>query len=219
MLAVGLTGGIGSGKSTVADLLVDRGAVLIDADQIARDVVAPGEPAYRALVERFGGHVVSPDGSIDRKALAALAFSDSASLEALNSITHPAIGARMSELRQAQKDSDHVVILDIPLLKPVHRELLDLDTVVVVDAPVDMAVERLVSKRGFDRDDAEARVAAQPSRDERLAGADFHIDNSSDRGSLLAQVESLWRELLRLERLKRNVGTPTRGEGDPATDS
>lgn len=203
MLAVGLTGGIGSGKSTVAEMLVARGAVLIDADRVAREVVEPGGPAYGPLVDRFGSSVLAEDGTIDRKALAAVAFADPRKLEDLNSITHPLIGARMLEMRRAEEGTDHVVLLDIPLLKPVHRELLSLDAVVVVDAPVELAVNRLVSQRGFDRRDAEARIAAQVSREEHLAGADFVVDNSGDREALAERVDELWNELSRLEERPR----------------
>jgi len=192
VLAVGLTGGIGAGKSTVADLLVERGAVLIDADRIAREVVVPGGPAYQPLVDRFGPGIVAPDGTIDRPALAAVAFGDPEALAALNAITHPAIGARMAELRAAQEDTDHVVVLDVPLLTPAHRDLLSLAAVVVVDCPVELAVTRLVEQRGFGRADAEARVAAQVGRDERLAGADFVVDNGGDRPHLVAEVDRVW---------------------------
>ena len=196
-VSVGLTGGIGSGKSTVADLLVERGALLIDADRIAREVVAPGGAAYAPLVEHFGDRILAPDGTVDRAALAAVAFSDPEELAALNAITHPAIGAVMVERRAAAAAGDAVVVSDVPLLKPVHREQLSLDLVVVVDCPVDVAVERLVSTRGFARADAEARVAAQVSREERLEGADVVIDNSGDRAGLVSQVDALWHELVR----------------------
>jgi dephospho-CoA kinase len=195
VLAVGLTGGIGSGKSTVGELLVERGAVLIDADRIAREVVAPGGPAYQPLIERFGPAVVAPDGTLDRAALAAVAFGDAEALAALNAITHPAIGAVMAERRAAHEDTEDVVVLDIPLLTPARREAAALDVVVVVDCPVAVAVARLVAQRGFTREDAEARVAAQVSRPERLAGADYVIDNSSDRAHLVAEVDRVWAEL------------------------
>ena len=148
MLAVGLTGGIGSGKSAVADLLVERGAVLIDADQVARDVVAPGGPAYQPLVDRFGPGILAADGTIDRKALAAVAFADEESRLALNAITHPAIGIAMIEARDALADTDDIVVLAIPLLTAVHRETVKLHKVVVVDCP----------------DGHRARAAAVPAR-------------------------------------------------------
>jgi len=195
VLVVGLTGGIGSGKSTVADLLVARGAVLIDADRIAREVVEPGGAAYRPLVERFGPDILTAEGAIDRPALAQVAFADAESLAALNAITHPAIGAVMAERRAALEGSDHVVVLDIPLLVPTHREQLGLQVVVVVDCPPAVALERLVEQRGFSRADAEARMAAQLDRAERLAGADLVVDNASDRAHLEAEVDRVWREL------------------------
>jgi dephospho-CoA kinase len=204
VLAVGLTGGIGSGKSTVADLLAARGAVLIDADRIAREVVEPGRPAHGQLVERFGSEILAPDGTLDRKAVAALAFADEESLEALNSITHPAIGIEMLEQLEAEKDSDHVVILDIPLLKPVHRETMSLDLVVVVDCPVEVATRRLVELRGFDPADASARIAAQITREQRMEGADVVIDNSHGLDSLQVEVDELWRRLTALEQEKRS---------------
>jgi dephospho-CoA kinase len=194
--AVGLTGGIGSGKSTVADLLVERGAVLIDADRIAREVVAPGGPAYQPLVDRFGSAILAPDGTLNRPALAALAFADPESLAALNAITHPAIGAVMTERRAAAEQTDHVVVFDVPLMKPEHRELLGLAVVIVVDCPVDLALTRLVEHRGFTRADAEARMAAQPTREERRQGADYVIDNSSGLDGLRAEVDRVWAALL-----------------------
>jgi len=196
MLAVGLTGGMGSGKSTVAGLLVERGAVLIDADRIAREVVAPGGAAFDALVERFGRVIVAADGSLDRAALAAVAFVDADSIAALNAITHPAISIVMLERRDAEMHTVHLAGRDIPQRRAVHRELLALAAVVVVDTPVDLALDRLVGQRGFSRQDAEARMAAQPSREERREGADYVIDNSSDLDHLVAQVDRVWEELL-----------------------
>ncbi|HXN61534.1 MAG TPA: dephospho-CoA kinase [Acidimicrobiales bacterium] len=192
MLAVGLTGGIGSGKSAVADLLVARGAVLIDADQVARDVVAPGGPAYQPLVDRFGPGIVAPDGTIDRPTLAAVAFADEATRLELNAITHPAIGVAMIAARDALADTDDIVVLAIPLLTAVHRETVKLHKVVVVDCPTDVALERLISQRGFDRADAEARIRAQISREERVKDADYVFDNSGDRAALEAEVATLW---------------------------
>lgn len=192
MFAVGLTGGIGCGKSAVASLLEARGAVLIDADQVAREVVEPGQPAHAALVERFGTGILNGDNRIDRPALAALAFADPESTAALNAITHPAIGLEMLERRRALAGTDHVVVLAIPLLTAAHRDTVGLDAVVVVDCPVEVALERLVGQRGMERADAEARVAAQVSREERLEEADFVIDNSSDWEHLKAEVDRLW---------------------------
>jgi dephospho-CoA kinase len=196
MLAVGLTGGIGSGKSAVADRLVERGAVLIDADQVARDVVAPGGPAYQPLIDRFGPGIVAPDGTIDRPALAAVAFADEDTRLELNAITHPAIGVAMIEAREAQKDTDNIVVLAIPLLTAVHRDTVGLHKVVVVDLPTEVALERLVTQRGFDRADAEARIRSQISRKERVKEADYVLDNSGDRAALEVEVARLWDWLL-----------------------
>jgi dephospho-CoA kinase len=196
MLAVGLTGGIGSGKSAVADLLVERGAVLIDADQVARDVVAPGGPAYQPLIDRFGQGIVAADGTIDRQALANIAFADEESRLALNAITHPAIGIRMIEMRDALAATDHIVVLAIPLLTALHRETVKLHKVVVVDTPTDVALVRLLSQRGFDKADAEARIRSQISRDERCKEADYVLDNSGDRPALEREVAKLWDWLL-----------------------
>jgi dephospho-CoA kinase len=196
LLAVGLTGGIGSGKSAVADLLVKRGAVLIDADQVARDVVAPGGPAYQPLIDRFGQGIVATDGTIDRQALANIAFADEESRLALNAITHPAIGIRMIEMRDAFADTDHIVVLAIPLLTALHRETVKLHKVVVVDTPIDIALERLLAHRGFDKADAEARIRSQISREERCKEADYVLDNSGDRAALEREVAKLWDWLL-----------------------
>ncbi len=192
MLAVGLTGGIGSGKSAVADLLVDRGAILIDADQVARDVVAPGGPAYQPLIDHFGTGILAPDNTIDRKALAAVAFADEETRLELNAITHPAIGVAMIESRDAFEDTDDIIVMAIPLLTAVHRDTVRLHKVVVVDCPTDVALERLLSQRGFDRADAEARIRSQISREERNKEADYVLDNSGDRAALEVEVAKLW---------------------------
>jgi len=194
-VTVVLTGGIGSGKSTVAAMLAEKGASLIDADAIAREVIAPGGPGYEPVVARFGEGVVASDGGIDRQALAAVVFSDPAALTDLNGITHPLIGQIMIERRAAAQSRGGVIVLDIPLLRATHREQLGVDVVVVVDTPVDLAITRLVQQRHFERSDAEARVAAQMSREERRALADFALDNSGGRDDLATQVEHLWADL------------------------
>ncbi len=176
----------------MAELLVERGAVLIDADRIAREVVVPGGPAYQPLVDRFGTGILALDRTIDRAALASLAFVDAESVAALNAITHPAISAVMAQRRAAEEGGDRVVVLDIPLLQPAHREALSLQVVIVVDCPVEIAVDRLVTQRGFSRLDAEARVAAQITREERREGSDFVIDNAGDRVHLVAEVDRVW---------------------------
>ena len=192
MTAFALTGGIGSGKSAVADLLVARGARLVDADVVARDVVVPGGPAYGPLVERFGDAVLYADGTLDRPALAKVVFGDPEALAALNAITHPAIGAAMLEARLALDGPGRIVICAIPLIRPGHRTELQLDAVVVVDCPVETAVQRLVEQRGMAPADAEARIAAQITREARLAQADYVLDNSTTRPHLEAEVERLW---------------------------
>ena len=209
MLSVGLTGAIGSGKSAVAELLVERGALLIDADQIAREVVAPGGPAYQPLLERFGPGILAVDGTIDRQALADVAFPDPATLADLNAITHPVIGKEMVARRTAAEGTDAIVVLAIPLLTEAHRQSTGLDVVVVVDAPTEVCLERLVDQRGMDRADAAARIAAQVSREERRQGADYVVDNGGDREHLAAEVARLW-EWLR--RRQRDPGTPGSAE-------
>ena len=200
MLAIGLTGGIGAGKSVVADLLARRGATIVDADRIARDVVSPGGPAYAPLVRRFGASVLLPDGTINRSALAAAAFHDAHALADLNAITHPVIGAVMADRLVQLTGSDTVAVVAIPLLTGVHRSALGLQRVVVVDCPTELAIERLVRLRGMDPEDARARVAAQPTREERLALADYVVDNSSSYEHLVDQVSELW---ARIEELRQ----------------
>ncbi len=199
MMTVGLTGGIGAGKSTVARLLVERGARLVDADQVARDVVLPGGPAHQPLIDRFGSGIVDADGLIDRPALAALVFGHPEELEALNAITHPAIGIAMIAGRDAYADTGDIVVMDIPLLKAFHREMLDLAAVVVVDTPIEIALDRLVNQRGMAPADAKARIDSQMDRPTRLAEADFVIDNSSDEDHLIGEVDRVWAELLALK--------------------
>jgi dephospho-CoA kinase len=204
VLAVGLTGGIGAGKSMVADLLVDRGAVLVDADRIAREVVIPGGPAYQPMVDRFGPGILDAEGNIDRPAVAAIVFGDPAALADLNAITHPAIGVAMIQRKDEHADTDHIVVLDIPLLRPIHRETLSLAAVVVVDAPVEVALDRLVNLRGMPRADAEARIAAQIDRQTRLEGADLVIDNSGDERQLADEVDRIWNVLVKLRAQPRS---------------
>jgi dephospho-CoA kinase len=195
VLAVGLTGGIGSGKSTVAQRLVEHGAVLVDADRIAREVVAPGGPAYQPLVDRFGREVLAADGTLDRARLAAVVFADPQALADLNAITHPAVGAVMAERRYGPHPADAVVVLDIPLLRAEHRAALALDLVVVVDCPVEVALDRLVTGRAMPAEDARARIAAQVTREERRAEADVVIDNDGDLAALGVAVDRLWEDL------------------------
>ena len=192
MFSIGLTGGIGSGKSAVADLLVDRGAWLIDADVVAREVVEPGGPAYEPLVKRFGDGILTTERTIDRQALADVAFSTPEALADLNAITHPAIGIEMIERQQALSESDALVILAIPLLRAIHRETMVIDRVVVIDCPTEVAVERLITHRSFSETDARARIAAQITREERTAEADYVLRNDAGLDQLAVEVDRLW---------------------------
>jgi dephospho-CoA kinase len=193
MIVVGLTGGIGSGKSTVAALLVERGAVLIDADDVAREVVEPGRPAHAKVVERFGDEVVAPDGTLDRSAIAAIVFDDPVSLADLNAIVHPEVRAEMANRLASLSGTEHVVVLDIPLLvEDGGPDRYGLAGLIVVDAPVDLVLQRLVSRRRMDRSDAEARIASQASRPQRIAHADFVITNTGTLGELEEMVDRAW---------------------------
>jgi dephospho-CoA kinase len=196
VLLVGLTGGIGAGKSTVADLLTERGAVIVDADGVARAVVEPGQPALAKLVDRFGAGILGADGGLDRLALAKLAFVDDDSRRDLEAITHPAINEEFGR-RVAEAPSDAIVVLDVPLLveSPQARER-GYETVIVVEAPRDVRLARLEA-RGVDRADAEARMAAQAGDDERRKIATYVVDNSGARGDLDRQVDEVWADLQR----------------------
>ena len=189
MLVVGLTGGIGSGKSTVSRLLSARGAVIVDADVVARRVVEPGGPAYQGVVDRFGPGILASDGTIDRPALAAIVFADPAARADLEAITHPAVGVLINEQLAAEAGTDHVVVLDVPLLVESGRTGTP---VIVVDCPPETAIRRLVEQRAMDEADARRRVAAQVSREERLAHADLVIDNSGSPEALEHQVDAAW---------------------------
>ncbi|MFG1666732.1 dephospho-CoA kinase [Streptomyces sp. Y7] len=195
MLKVGLTGGIGAGKSEVSRLLVEHGAVLIDADRIAREVVAPGTPGLAAVVEAFGEDVLAADGSLDRPKLGSIVFADADRLAVLNSIVHPLVGARSRELEEAAA-GDAVVIHDVPLLT--ENGLAPLyDVVVVVDAGQDTQLDRLVRLRGMTEEDARARMAAQATRAQRREIADIVIDNDVPLEELQRRVKDVWDELVR----------------------
>ncbi|POX53342.1 dephospho-CoA kinase [Streptomyces sp. Ru71] len=203
MLTVGLTGGIGAGKSEVSRLLVSCGAVLIDADRIAREVVEPGTPGLAAVVEAFGPEVLTPDGSLDRPKLGSIVFADREKLAALNAIVHPLVGARSRELEQAAAE-DAVVVHDVPLLT--ENGLAPLyDVVVVVDASPATQLDRLVRLRGMTEEDARARMAAQASRDKRLEIADIVIDNDVPLQQLERRVREVWADLARRARESRQT--------------
>lgn len=193
VILVGLTGGIGSGKSTVSAQLVSRGAVVIDADGITRELQAAGSPLLAKLAARFGDDIIRPDGELDRPALAAVAFGDAEALKALNAIVHPAVGAEIRDRTAAQVGTDHVVILDVPLMAENDgKSRYAVSAVVVVDTPIDVAVERLIKYRGFDEDDARARIGRQATREQRLAIADRVIDNGGSPEHLAVQMGPLW---------------------------
>ena len=195
MLKVGLTGGIGAGKSEVSARLRELGAVVIDADRIAREVVEPGTPGLAAVVAEFGEEILLPDGSLDRPKLGSIVFKDPDRLAKLNAIVHPLVGERTQELMDAAPE-DAIVVYDVPLLT--ENNLGDLyAVVVVVDAPVEVQLERLTGRRGMSEEDARARIAAQATREQRRAIADHVIDNSGSLEDLRAQVDALWEDLTR----------------------
>jgi dephospho-CoA kinase len=190
-MRIALTGGIGSGKSTVARLLADHGAMIVDADAIAREVVAPGQPALDEIAAAFGPDVVAPDGTLDRARLASIVFGDDEALARLNAITHPRIAERSAELL-AQAPEDAVVVYDMPLLVEQGPSAVQgWDLVIVVDSSDDIRLERLIA-RGMEPQDARRRMDAQASRAERSAVADIVLDNSGSHEGLEAQVDLLW---------------------------
>jgi dephospho-CoA kinase len=194
VLRIGLTGGIGSGKSTVSALLAERGAVVVDADRIAREVVAPGTAGLVAVAEAFGDGVLAADGSLDRPALAAIVFADPESRRRLDSIVHPLVRARATEI-SAAAPADAVVVNDVPLLVET-GQAGSYDLVLVVEADPGTRVTRLV-ERGLTAEDARARMAAQATDEQRRAVADVVLDNSGTREELVAQVDRFWAERVR----------------------
>ncbi|MGW0570944.1 dephospho-CoA kinase [Streptomyces tauricus] len=201
MLKVGLTGGIGAGKSEVSRLLVEHGAVLIDADRIAREVVAPGTPGLAAVIDALGKEVLAADGSLDRPKLGSIVFADADRLAVLNSIVHPLVGARSRELEEAAS-ADSVVVHDVPLLA--ENGLAKLyDLVIVVDASTETQLDRLVRLRGMTEEDARARMAAQATREKRRELADVVIDNDVPLETLRRRVRDVWADL---ERRAREAG-------------
>ncbi len=190
MILIGLTGGIGSGKSEVARLLIARGAEVIDADLIVRELQQPGAEVYEKMVELFGAEVVGADRSLDRAAIAKKVFADESLLKTLNQLIHPIVRRVMNERVESFRSTDKVVILDIPLLVENPRE--GLDGVLVVDLDSELAVKRLVEQRNMNADDARARIAKQATREQRLALANHVIDNSGDRDALTQKVDLAW---------------------------
>lgn len=196
-MRVGLTGGIGSGKSAVSAMLADLGAVVVDADQLAREAVAPGSEGLAQVVDSFGTEVLGPDGALDRPAMARLVFADPSARERLEAIVHPWVRSRAAAIERTARahDPSAVVVHDVPLLVETGQQA-SYDVVLVVDVPTEVQVRRLVSMRGMDEAQARARVAAQASRAERLAAADVVIDNSGTLDDLAHRVRSVWDEHL-----------------------
>ncbi|MET8678017.1 dephospho-CoA kinase [Streptomyces sp. NPDC004647] len=193
MLKVGLTGGIGAGKSEVSRLLASYGAVVVDADRIAREVVEPGTPGLAAVVDEFGPEILADDGTLDRPKLGGIVFNDPERLHALNAIVHPLVGARSAEL-EASAGEDAIVVHDVPLLT--ENGLAPLyDLVVVVDAGAETQIDRLVRLRGMAEAEARSRMAAQATREQRLAVADLVIENDGPLEGLEPQVRKVWEAL------------------------
>jgi dephospho-CoA kinase len=199
MLRIGLTGGIGAGKSEVSRRLAAQGAIVIDADLIAREVVAPGTSGLAEVTAAFGPGVLGPDGALDRPALGDIVFADAGKLAQLNAIVHPRVGARMRELEDSAGPAS-IVVHDVPLIA--ENDLAgSYDLVIVVDVPPRVQLDRLVRLRGMTKEQAQARMAAQAAREQRLAIADIVVDNSGSLAELDRQVGDLWAELRRRETL------------------
>ena len=193
-LRVGLTGGIGSGKSTVSARLAEHGAVVIDADELAREVVAAGTPGLAEVVAAFGPEMIGSDGELDRAAMGRRVFGDDEARARLEQIIHPRVRARAAEI-EAAAGADAIVVHDIPLLVET-GQADSFDVVLVVDTPPELQVQRLVEQRGMSEDEARARIAAQAGRDQRLAAADHVLSNDGSLAQLQAAVEQVWMDLL-----------------------
>ena len=189
-LEIGLTGGIGSGKSTVSTGLVDRGAVLIDADAIVRELQQPGKPVFEKMVERWGEKILSDEGELNRQAVADIVFKDSEELLALNEIVHPLVRDEIARLRDIYAGGGVPIILDIPLL--IESGYEDLNGIIVVDLIPEEAIRRLVAYRGFTEEDAKNRISNQAKREDRIEKADFVVDNNGDINSLNEEIDRAW---------------------------
>ena len=197
MTEFAITGGIGSGKTTVAKLLVLKGATLIDADQIVRDLQKPGQSVYKSIVERFGSDVVTDNQELDRQKIADIVFSNPEQLEALNAIVHPAVGEKMGALRRKFAATKAIVLIDIPLLvtpegELARKEYKALQGKIVVDCEIETAISRLVAFREFNEQDATARISKQSTRKQRLEFADYVIDNNGEEENLIDQIDACW---------------------------
>ena len=197
MTELAITGGIGSGKTTVAKLLVDKGVVLVDADQIVKDLQKPGGEVFNRIVEIYGNEILLDDGELDRQKIAEIVFNDENELSKLNDIVHPAVGEEMGIRRKEAIKQGNVVLVDIPLMVTPEGELGRdeyklFDGIVVVDCEIEIAVSRLVHQRGFDEKDARARIAKQATPSQRREFADFLIDNNGSEENLSKQIEKCW---------------------------
>ena len=194
MLLVGLTGGIGSGKSTVARMLEERGAVVFDADLLAREAVEPGTPGHTAVIERFGADVLAPGGELDREALASIVFADPSARRDLEQIVHPEVRRLFAEGSEAYRDTDRIVVFSAPLLveSGMHTAF---EILVVVSATVATQIERLMRQRGMSEASIRARIDAQAPLEDKAAVADFLVDNGGTLAELESQVERLWHDL------------------------
>lgn len=200
MLLLGLTGGIGSGKSTVSAEFARRGAVVIDADLVVRELQSPGGAVLAAMVEHFGNGILAEDGTLNRQAVADIVFNDPEQLKALNAIVHPKVGEEIDGRIEAQRDTDNVVILDVPLL--VESKAYETEGIIVVDTDPEVAVQRLVEFRGFNADDARARMKLQATREERRAVAAFIVPNDGSQEELMTHIDACWDWI----QSKRNAG-------------
>ena len=190
MLLLGLTGGIGSGKSTVSAELARRGAIVIDADLVVRELQSPGGAVLAAMVELFGEGILAEDGALNRQAVADIVFNDTEQLKALNAIVHPKVGEEIDGRIEAQRASDNVVVLDVPLL--VESKAYETEGIIVVDTDPELAVQRLVEFRGFNADDARARMKLQATREERRAVAAFIVPNDGTQEELMTKIDECW---------------------------
>ena len=198
MLEIGLTGGIGSGKSTAAAGFVKHGAALIDADQIVRDLQQPGEKVFEEMLSKWGSDILTPDGQLDRQLVANIVFSNPEELTVLNEIVHPAVREEMTIRRRIHLDTDNTVILEIPLL--VESGYRNFDAIVVVDVDTESAVERLVEHRSFEEEDARKRIEKQVSRDSRTEIADYVIKNNSSIEAFEGEINKCWKWIESIER-------------------
>jgi len=203
VLLIGLTGGIGSGKSTVSGALAERGAVVVDADAIVKELQSPGTVVFDEMVERFGPDIVDPDGGLDRARVAEIVFNDADALKDLGGIVHPRVQAEIFRRIEEQTDTDNVVVLDIPLL--VESGYPGLLGTIVVDLDPEVAITRLIEFRDFTEDDARARIAKQATREQRLEKADFVVDNSGTPDDLPSQIDAVWEWIETLEPDPRQV--------------